>query len=119
RVLPGDVADIVGGENANLSATQRASIRASLGLDKPLPVQYYDWLSGMVRLDFGKSLLTKDSIGAEFKRRLPVTLELAILAFAVSLLFGVVSGTISAIKRDTLPDYLCRGVSLIGLALPL
>lgn len=122
RVMPGDVMiAILGGvegEGAKLSPEQTAAIRKEWGLDKPIHVQYMDWVSGVVQGDFGRSFWYKTSISADIAKRYPVTLELALLAMLVSLLIALPVGIISAIKQDTWVDYLFRVVSIGGLAVP-
>jgi peptide/nickel transport system permease protein len=119
RALPGDVVDAITEGGPAVSAQQRAAIRAELGLDKSLPVQYVDWLSQLVRLDFGRSLARREPIANELARRAPLTLELAFFAICFSALIGISSGVLSAIFRDRPLDYVLRFISLLGLALPL
>jgi peptide/nickel transport system permease protein len=117
RVAPGDVVDVILGEG-QVTEEQKEKIRDQLGLNDPLPVQYLDWLGGLVTLDPGTSLLTGRSIVDDVKRRIPVTLELAVGAIGLSLLIAVPIGVISAVKQDTIVDYIFRVISVGGLSLP-
>src|SRR5213080_2886095 len=78
RALPGDVVEVTLGSAQNVTEQQKAQLRRDLGLDRSLPRQYVDWMSGLVRLDAGKSILTKASIAGELQHRVPVTVELAL-----------------------------------------
>jgi peptide/nickel transport system permease protein len=95
-----------------------AKMRADLGIDEPIPLQYLRWISGLARGDFGKSFSTSTPTIQEFGRALPVTLELGFIAMAFSILLGVPIGVWSAIKQDTLSDYLGRGIAVVGIAVP-
>lgn len=119
RLLPGDVAAAALGGGTGVSEEQLAQYRNDLGLNDPIPVQYLDWLGGLVRLDPGRSLLTKVPIRDELKNRLPVTAELAIGAVLLSTLIALPLGVLSALYQDRWPDYIFRLFSIAGLALPL
>ncbi|MCW5852431.1 MAG: ABC transporter permease [Anaerolineae bacterium] len=121
RLLPGDVASmILMGSEGQGSASQEAvtALRQKLGLDEPLPVQYVTWIGGLVRGDAGKSLWSEQPVFKEIGQRLPLTIELALLALSISLLIAVPIGILSALKQDTWVDYLFRIVSIGGLSLP-
>lgn len=119
RLLPGDVAVIALGGGQGVSEEQIAQYRKDLGLDRSLPVQYADWVWGLVRLDAGKSLLTKAPISEELANRLPVTGELALGAVVLSTLIALPVGILSAMYQDRLPDYFFRVFSIAGIALPI
>src|SRR5215212_9726925 len=119
RALPGDVALIALGGGQGVSEQQIARYRTDLGLDRPLAAQYVDWVWGLVRLDPGKSLLTKASISSEIKNRIPVTAELALGAVLLSTLIALPVGIMSAIYQDRWPDYFFRIFSILGIALPI
>lgn len=119
RVLPGDVAALIlGGEEAVVSESSLRIIRERLGLNRPLYVQYLDWLWDTVRGDFGRSLYSDLSIGGQIAQRIPLTLEIAILAKLFSLLIGIPVGVISAVKQNSFIDYLLRFWSIFFLAAP-
>jgi peptide/nickel transport system permease protein len=120
NIIPGDVAIlIIGGEQGgDINPQELATLRAQLGLDRPLYVQFYSWLWGVVRLDFGTSLWTGVPILDEILSRLPLSLEVAIVATMLSTLLAIPFGTLAAIRQDTWVDYAIRGVSIGGLAIP-
>jgi ABC-type dipeptide/oligopeptide/nickel transport system permease component len=89
-----------------------------LGLDRPIYIQYGDWLWDIMRGDLGKSLWYRSSVADELKERFPVTLELAVLAMFMALAAAVPLGIISAVKQDTGVDYVSRILALIGIAMP-
>jgi peptide/nickel transport system permease protein len=119
RVVPGDVARMIlsGGDSA---ASEEAvqQLREDMGLNRPLVVQYGDWLWDMVRLNPGKSLFTNDPIIDQIQARFPVTLELALGAVIVALVIAIPVGVLSALYQDTWVDYVFRVVSVAGLSVP-
>jgi peptide/nickel transport system permease protein len=118
RLLPGDVVDIMTGGDTPASAEQKRALRESFGLDKPLPVQYVDWIAGMAQGDLGKSLRTRESVTGILVRSLPVTLELALLAVLMATVTAIPLGVLSATRPDASVDYWSRIAGLIGLSLP-
>src|SRR5437773_8815061 len=120
RVIPGDVALLIfGGDQAgNIDPAQLAAMRHRLGLDQPLAVQFGTWLWGVVRFDFGQSLWTGQPVIEELLIRLPLSLELALLATMVSVLISIPLGMLAAVRQDTWLDYVIRLVSIGGLAIP-
>ena len=120
RIIPGDVAKLIvtaGGEG-QFNETKYNEVRAQLKLDKPIPVQYAHWVSTAVRGDFGKSYWSKTGVREELMDRLPVTLELALIAPVLALLLGVPLGVISAVWQNSPVDYLARILSVTGLSVP-
>jgi peptide/nickel transport system permease protein len=117
RLMPGDVVTrMVEGHGY---ASTMAALRTELGLDRPMHVQYLDWIGGIVtRLDFGRSYWTRQPILDEFARRFPVTLELALLTILVSVVIGVVVGIVSAVRQDTASDYVGRILAIFALSVP-
>ena len=119
RVIPGDVALLIlGGDQGHIDPQQLAAMRQQLGLDQPLVVQFGAWLWGVLRLDFGTSLWTTRPVVEELLIRLPLSLELALLATMVSVLIAIPMGMLAAVRQDTWVDYLVRVVSIGGLAIP-
>ena len=120
RVIPGDVALLIlGGDQAGqIDKAQLAAMHHQLGLDQPLITQFGTWLWGVVRFDFGTSLWTGRPVIEELLGRLPLSLELAILATIVSVVLAIPFGMIAAARQDTWVDYLIRVVSIGGLAIP-
>src|SRR5438093_5704800 len=120
RVLPGDVALLIFGGDAggHIDPKQLAAMRERLGLDQPLWVQFGTWLWGVLRFDFGTSLWTGRPVVEELLIRLPLSLELALLATTVSVIIAIPLGMLAAIRQDTWVDYGVRVVSIGGLAIP-
>ncbi|MGH7331816.1 MAG: ABC transporter permease [Candidatus Rokuibacteriota bacterium] len=119
RVIPGDVALLIlGGDQGQIDQRQLDAMRRQLGLDQPLVVQFGQWLWGVVRFDFGKSLWTGQPVTEELLIRLPLSLQLALMATMVSVLISIPLGMLAAVRQDTWVDYLIRVVSIGGLAIP-
>jgi peptide/nickel transport system permease protein len=118
RSLPGDAA-LVNLGIGNAACTEcREQIREELGLNKPLPEQYWIWLSNAVTGDFGNSTVHKREIAPEVADRLLNTLEITIAAVLFTVLLGVPLGAISAIRSGGVTDYAARGVAILGLSIP-
>jgi peptide/nickel transport system permease protein len=116
RLIPGDVVVLMFEEKAY--AKDLDALRAKLGLDKPLYVQYVTWLGKIVRGDLGESLWTKRPVLEELVRRLPVSAELGAMAIVVALLLALPIGVLSAIRQDTVQDYTARSLAIVGLSVP-
>lgn len=97
RVLPGDVAQLIAGTNG--TAEQVARIRADLGLDRPLPVQYADWIGGILRGDLGSSQLTGTPVASELADKAAVTMPLGILSLVIALAIALPFGVLAALRR--------------------
>lgn len=117
RVLPGDIVQQVAGEN-EVTPELEQQIKEDLGLDKPAIRQYFEWLGGVATLDFGRSLRLKTPINDDLQNKLPVTLEMSILALGISLLIALPVGVIAAIRQDTWIDYIARSTAIAFLAIP-
>lgn len=116
RLIPGDpVVNMLGGE-----ATEEAieAARIKYGLDKPLPVQYVNFVKGAVRGDLGTSIFTKKSIGKEIAGRYVYTIKLAVGGVILASLVGVIFGVISAIKHNKFADSAIMVVSLLSVSTP-
>jgi peptide/nickel transport system permease protein len=120
RVIPGDVALLIfGGDQAgHIDPKQLAAMRQRLGLDQPLLVQFGTWLWGVLRFDFGTSLWTGQPVINELLIRLPLSLQLAVMATLVSVLIAIPLGMLAAVRQDTWVDYVVRVISIGGLAIP-
>jgi peptide/nickel transport system permease protein len=119
RILPGDpVAALIGEESGSLSPEQRAALERELGLDEPLPIQYLEWASDIVRGDWGRSLISRQPVADLIKQRLSVTLQLAAFAWVIGLALGLPIGVISALKRNSWADVGINVAALAGLATP-
>ena len=121
RFIPGDAIDaVLAGAYRGGSAETRAELERALGLDVPAHVQYARWIGNMVlHGTLGKSLLgSAITIEEQILRRLPVTLELGLLAIAIGLVIALPVGIYSAIRQNTLADYAGRSLAIVGLATP-
>ena len=120
RLLPGDPIYMIMSKAASETATelQLDKLRHEYGLDRPLVVQYLDWLGGVFRGDFGVSILTNTDIRQELFRRLPITLHLGVLALILSFFVGIPAGIISAVRRGTWIDTLVTSLANIGITIP-
>jgi len=116
RLIPGDVVVLMFEEKAY--AKDLDALRAKLGLDKPLYIQYGTWLGRVLRGDLGESLWTKRPVMEEIRRRLVVSVELGIMAIAVALCLALPIGVISAVRQDTVQDYAARSSAILGLSVP-
>ncbi len=116
RVIPGDVASLMLEESP--TAQRKDELRRQLGIDRPLHEQYLSWVGNALRGDFGTSFWTNRPVLGEIRRTAPVTVELALLASTVALLIALPIGILSAVKQDTLWDYLGRSLSITALSIP-
>jgi peptide/nickel transport system permease protein len=116
RLIPGDVVELMFQEQGY--AKDVAAMRAMLGLDRPLHLQYLSWLGEVLRGDFGTSLWTKNPVLEEILYRLPVTLELGIVAMVFAVSMAIPIGVLAAIRQDTLQDYAARSFAIGGLSIP-
>ena len=119
RVVPGDVVELrFSGESSFASKQQLDQERARFGLDRPLWRQFAEWMWGLARFDFGRSMWTGAPIAEEIRLRFMLSLELAILATIVAVVLAIPLGVIAALKQDTWVDYAVRIFSLAGIATP-
>lgn len=118
RLLPGSAIEVLAAQQGFTEKADLTKLNHELGLDKPWPQQYWDSTSGMLRGDLGSSLRTRRPVTGELKARLPVSLELAALAFVVALVVAIPIGVLSAVRRNTPIDYIARSFAIAGLALP-
>jgi peptide/nickel transport system permease protein len=126
RIIPGDAAVLIC--QFNCTPESLADIREELGLDEPWYQQYGEWLgvlkndngefSGVFELDFGDSFFTKLPVSEELNRRLPVTLELMLMAMFLSVLLGIPPGVLSAVRPGSVPDLIARFTSVLWLSIP-
>ncbi|HEY3067059.1 MAG TPA: ABC transporter permease [Methylomirabilota bacterium] len=123
RLVPGDIAEILvyqtGSEASAVQKRQIQQIRRELGLDKPIVIQYVEWIAGAARGDFGYSYTQRRPVSDILKERFPRSMELAILTLLVATVWSVPLGVVSAVRQNTVLDYLARVLSLTGLSLPL
>jgi peptide/nickel transport system permease protein len=116
RVIPGDPALVIAGVDAK--PADIAAIRAKLGTDKPLPTQYVEWLLDIVRFDFGKTMISDESVSKLILERFPITLALALAGISIGILIAVPLGVVSAVKRWSFWDYFGLIFSQLGMAVP-
>src|SRR5262245_1954077 len=121
RVIPGDPALVkLAGETGDSRFTQQElhDLQVKLGTDKPLYVQYGKWVWGLIQLDFGQSMFFEEPVAKDLVEKLPITLELTVLAMLIATIIAVPLGLLSAIRQDTPADYIARIISITGVALP-
>lgn len=116
QMTPGDPVELMLGEFATPEAI--AALRSELGLDLPLSVQYWRFISRAVRGDFGRSIRTGQAVVEQIAAALPATVELALVSFLLTVLFGLGAGTASAVKRGSALDGVVRIISLAGVGMP-
>jgi len=117
RLLPGDAVIVLLGEELT-TREQIEAVRTKLGLDKPIHTQYFVWVKDILRGNLGRSLQTDEPVLGRIMERLPVSLEIALLAMATAIMIAIPVGVISAIRQDTTLDYSLRLVSITGLSTP-
>lgn len=118
RIIPGNIVDLMLQEQGGARQVDRQALERRLGLDKPLPVQYAEYASGVLRGDLGRSLWGQEPVSRLIFRRLPTTIELAVLAMVISVSIAITFGVLAAVRQDTLLDYAPRSVAVLGLSVP-
>jgi peptide/nickel transport system permease protein len=119
RIVPGDIVEVkLIGDGGSVTQETVDMERHRLGLDKPLSVQFKDWMVGVVTLDLGISMWTERPVMEEISVRLELSLEVAILATLIAILLAIPLGTTAALYRDTWIDYLMRIVTIGGISIP-
>lgn len=121
RFIPGQVVEIMAAQHGEAQDIERTIeiIRKQLGLDKPIYVQYFTWLGNVLRGDLGHSLWRPgESIGEDILQRVPISIELGILAIITALLIAIPVGIISAIRQDTITDHILRGIAILFISVP-
>ncbi len=117
RAIPGDVCSIVLA-TSDVDKQQCDAIDKELGLDKPVVTQYFSYMGGVVRGDFGTTLVSKQDVWGQIRTRIPLTLEITILSTVFALLLAIPIGVISAVRQDTVADYGLRLVTIGWLSIP-
>jgi peptide/nickel transport system permease protein len=118
HLIPGDVVDLMLGQQAEVGPERAAEMRRLFGLDRPLYVQYADWAFGVMRGDFGLSIRTGRPILPDIMQRVPVTVELALLSALIGIAVGIPAGIVAAVKRGTWAEFLAQLLGLVGLSAP-
>lgn len=116
KLLPGDPILVLAGEERDPDTI--AFLREKYHLNDPIPVQYFHWITGVLQGDFGISLRTNQPVLELIKEKLPVTIQLAVMAMIIAMLIGIPAGILSAIKKGTMIDYVANVVALSGLSVP-
>lgn len=117
RVIPGDPIELLAGERG-IDPARHAELRAGLGLDKPLLVQYGIYIADVARGDLGESILTREPVLKEFLARFPATFELSACAILFALAIGLPAGVLAAVRRGSAMDHTVMAVSLTGFSMP-
>jgi peptide/nickel transport system permease protein len=116
QLMPGDPAVVMAGDSADSQTI--AQIRAELWLDRPLPAQYVHWFGNVLHGDLGYSWRDREQVSALVGEKLPVTAQLAVMAFVIAAAIGIPAGVLAAVRRNSVWDYLANAVGLAGLSIP-
>jgi peptide/nickel transport system permease protein len=116
QLLPGDPATIMAGEERDPAVI--AQIRHQYRLDQPIPIQYVYWVKGVLTGDLGESMRIKQPVRSLILEKLPVTLQLGLMAIVIAVTIGVSAGIVSAVKKGTVWDYAANVFALWGLSTP-
>ncbi|EFH89767.1 ABC transporter permease [Ktedonobacter racemifer] len=117
HLLPGGPEEVL--YNPNLDEAGRQALRASLGLDDPIPIQYLKWLVSALHGNFGYSFFTNQTVSSVILDHFPSTLELFSLALLLALIIAITLGTLSATRQGKLTDYLVTTLTYVGISLPI
>ena len=120
RMLPGDPIQLMMAKSEVVAMDQKALdiARHQFGLDRPLIVQYFSWVGGVFKGDFGTSIMSRGPVAHEMWRRLPITLHVGLLAFVIGLVIGIPAGIVCAVKRGRWADGFVTGLANIGITVP-
>lgn len=116
RVIPGDPATAALGNYASESAVQ--ALKERMGLNRPIYIQYFDYLKGLVQGDLGKSFVNRNPVAPLIRKVLPYTIDLTLSGMLIGIILGIPLGIITAVKRNRMVDYIGRTLSLAGLSFP-
>jgi peptide/nickel transport system permease protein len=116
RSVPGDPARMVLGGNAE--PDELAAVRAELGLDQPIHVQYYRWMADLARGDLGDSIYTGQSVVTSIVNAAEPTLSIGLVGITIAILIAIPAGVVSATRRDQWEDYVATGVAFLGISMP-
>ncbi|HTS22236.1 MAG TPA: ABC transporter permease subunit [Casimicrobiaceae bacterium] len=118
HLIPGDPVENLSGERG-MDPARRLRLLHEFGLDRPLPVQYLDYVGQVLEGDLGSSLTTHEPVLQEFRTLFPATVELAFFAMLLAVALGLPAGILAAIRRNTAADYAVMGISLTGYSMPI
>jgi peptide/nickel transport system permease protein len=116
KLLPGDPVQAMAGEERDPAVMEY--LREKYRLNDPLPLQYVHWVGNVLQGDFGTSLRTEQPVTVLLASKLPVTIELAVLALIIALVIGIPTGVISAVRKGTSVDYAANVFALSGISIP-
>lgn len=116
HLVPGDPVDLMLGEQA--ATEDRENLRRELGLDKPLVEQYAQFLGQLSRFEFGRSLVSRESVGVEIRNHFPATLQLSLVALLLALLWGMPLGVQAAVRPHSFWGWFAEAMGLIGMSVP-
>lgn len=116
HLIPGDPAQILAGQRATPETVE--AIRNQLGLNQPLPIQYFLFLSNLLRFNLGYSIISGTSIIQEISTRWPATFELSVVAIVMALILGIPAGVLAAVRKNSAIDNLTMSGSLLGVSMP-
>jgi peptide/nickel transport system permease protein len=121
RLLPGDpiLMIVTRGELTTTTEEEIATLRHEYGLDKPIMVQYVNWITSVFRGDFGISITQHQPVIKEIAHRLPITLHLSLLAFVISIIIGIPAGIVCAVRRGTWIDTVVTVLANLGITIPI
>jgi len=115
-MLPGDAVLSMIGDSGDIAYIDE--LREQMGLDRPLYQQYLEWIHNLLRGNLGKSIISRQSVADIVRVRLPVTLELSLLAIIFSMIIAIPAGILSAVKRNSVWDIITSFISMFGIAMP-
>jgi peptide/nickel transport system permease protein len=120
RLLPGDPLMIYVAQSqiSNIGPEALAQMRVEYGLDKPILVQYINWAKNVLRGDLGRSIFYNQSVGKLIATKLPITINIGVLAFIVATILGVISGLIAGLRRGKLADRIVTPLAYVGITIP-
>ncbi len=117
EISPGDAATVRAGEKATAEQVQR--IREEMGLDRPWPIRYVEFLGDAARMDFGNSIVgTQQPVSTQLAKALPITLNIAVLSILLAAIVGILLGTIAAVRENRASDHAILSLSTLGVTIP-
>lgn len=118
QLIPGNIIDLMLDQSSSPDIATRDALTKQLGLDKPLPIRYLDYMGNLVRGDFGRSLWTDKSVTEMIRLYAPPTIQLAIVSIIIGAFSGIMLGVISAVSQDSWVDYVLRSLAIAGISIP-
>ena len=118
RLVPGNIVELILAERPYATPEAKAQIEKDLGLDTPIPVQFVKYLGNVLQGDLGQSYWTSRPVTDELRTRLPVTLELGLYSILLGLMVAMPVGLLSAVRQDTIPDYVARSFAIFAISVP-